>query len=75
MDSHYQTRVFELKAGLEQRIKRAEDIAATFNHFKREVALASEFTKTGRPMSDKLLSQLEARGKCCHSDFFPHCHA
>eukprot|EP00775_Hariotina_reticulata_P011309 gene11309-11459_t len=58
---HYQVSVFEMKAALEGRIRRAEEIAATFAHFKREVSLAAEHSKTGRPVVSKVLDNLEAR--------------
>jgi hypothetical protein len=62
-EASYQSRIFEAKAGLEGRIKRAEDISATFHHFRREVALAAEFTKSGRPLGERQLAQLEAAGE------------
>eukprot|EP00879_Flechtneria_rotunda_P019667 GHRR01020665.1.p1 GENE.GHRR01020665.1~~GHRR01020665.1.p1 ORF type:complete len:373 (+),score=152.65 GHRR01020665.1:60-1178(+) len=59
--AHYQVTVFDMKAALEGRIRRAEEIAATFAHFKREVALAAEHSKTGRPVGEKALAALEAK--------------
>jgi hypothetical protein len=52
----------DMKSALEGRIRRAEDIAAAFAHFKREVCLAAEHSKTGRPVGDKALAALEERG-------------
>lgn len=59
-----QVTVFEMKAALEGRIKRADEIAATFSRFKWEVALAAQHTKTGQPVSAKAVEALEARGEC-----------
>lgn len=58
-----QTRVFDMKSALEGRIQRAEEIANTLTHFKREVALAAEHSKSGRPISEKLLADVEAKGE------------
>lgn len=51
-----------MKSVLEGRIQRAEEVAATLKHFKREVAMAAEHSKSGKPMSEKLLAELEAKG-------------
>lgn len=51
-----------MKSVLEGRIRRAEDIAATFARFKREVCLSAEHSKTGRPVGEKTLQQLEQKG-------------
>ena len=51
-----------MKSTLEERIKRADDIARAYKHFRLEVAKSSEHSKTGRPISDKLLAQLEQEG-------------
>lgn len=61
--SWLQTKVFDMKSALEGRIQRAEEIANTLQHFKREVALAAEHSKTGRPISQKLLADFEAKGE------------
>ena len=55
-----------MKSVLEGRIRRAEDIAATFARFKREVCLSAEHSKTGRPVGEKVLQQLEQKGT--HAD-------
>jgi histone deacetylase 6 len=52
-----------MKSALEGRIQRAEEIANTLKHFKREVALAAEHSKSGRPISEKLLADVEAKGE------------
>lgn len=52
-----------MKSVLEGRIRRAEDIASTFAHFKREVCLAAEYSKTGRPVGEKVLQSLEQKGE------------
>jgi hypothetical protein len=57
-----QATVMDMKSALEGRIRRAEDIAAAFAHFKREVCLAAEHSKTGRPVGEKALAALEERG-------------
>lgn len=76
VDAHYHTTVFDMKAALEERIRRAEDIAAAFKHFKREVALAAEHTKTGKPIPSKQLRQLEMQGMTQSSKLHQHhCHA
>jgi hypothetical protein len=51
-----------MKSALEGRIQRAEEIANTLKHFKREVALAAEHSKSGKGISHKQLADLEARG-------------
>jgi hypothetical protein len=61
-----------MKAALEGRIRRAEEIAATFAHFKREVSLAAEHSKTGRPVSRKVLDNLEAKGEMGTESDRPH---
>lgn len=57
-----QTKVFDMKTALEGRIQRAEEIANTLKHFKQEVALAAEHSKSGKPISQKLLADMEAKG-------------
>lgn len=52
-----------MKSALEGRIQRAEEIANTLKHFKREVALSAEHSKSGKPISQKLLADMEATGK------------
>jgi hypothetical protein len=47
---------------LEARIRRAEEIAGTFADFKRQVALSARFARSGRPLGDAALQQLEQRG-------------
>eukprot|EP00878_Enallax_costatus_P032172 GHUV01035284.1.p1 GENE.GHUV01035284.1~~GHUV01035284.1.p1 ORF type:complete len:447 (+),score=170.33 GHUV01035284.1:36-1376(+) len=59
--AHNQVQIFEMKSVLEGRIRRAEDIAATFARFKREVCLSAEHSKTGRPVGEKVLQQLEQK--------------
>lgn len=59
VESHYQTTIFGMKSTLEERIKRADDIAKAYKHFRLEVAKSSEHSKTGRSISDRLLAQLE----------------
>jgi hypothetical protein len=51
-----------MKSALEGRIQRAEEIANTLKHFKREVAQAAEHSKSGKGISQKQLADLEARG-------------
>lgn len=51
-----------MKTALEGCIQRAEEVAATLQHFKREVALAAEDNKTGRGLPHKTLAELEERG-------------
>lgn len=52
-----------MKSVLEGRIRRAEDIASTFAHFKREVCLAAEYSKTGRPVGERVLQSLQQKGE------------
>ncbi|GFR41474.1 hypothetical protein Agub_g2164 [Astrephomene gubernaculifera] len=59
VESHYQTTIFDMKSTLEERIKRADDISRAYKHFRLEVAKSAEHSKTGRPISEKLLAQLE----------------
>jgi hypothetical protein len=66
-----QATVMDMKSALEGRIRRAEDIAAAFAHFKREVCLAAEHSKTGRPVGEKALAALEERGELQGHDM--HC--
>ena len=51
-----------MKTALEERIQRAEEIANTLKHFKREVALAAEHSKTGKSILQKLLTDMESKG-------------
>ncbi len=51
-----------IQAALEERIARADDVSGAFKHFKKEVARAAEHSKTGQPISAKVLAKLEARG-------------
>jgi hypothetical protein len=50
-----------MKVALEGKIRRAEEIAGAFAEFKRQVALSSRFGRSGRPLSEAALAQLEAR--------------
>jgi len=59
VESHYQSTIFGMKSTLEERIKRADDIAKAYKHFRLEVAKSAEHSKTGRPISERLLAQLE----------------
>ncbi len=63
VEAHYQTNIFDMKSMLEDRIKRADDISKAYKHFKLEVAKSAEHSKTGRPISDRLLSHLEQDGE------------
>lgn len=58
-----QATVLDMKSVLEGHIRRAENIAAAFAHFKREVCLAAEHSKTGRPVGEKVLQAMEATGE------------
>jgi hypothetical protein len=60
-----QTKVHDMKTALEGRIQRAEEIGNTLRHFKREVALAAAHSKTGAPISQKQLADIEAKGEGC----------
>lgn len=60
VEAHYHTTIFDMKSTLEERIKRADDISKAYKHFRLEVAKSAEHSKTSRPISDKLLAQLEA---------------
>mmetsp|Transcript_11580 Transcript_11580/g.20867 ORF Transcript_11580/g.20867 Transcript_11580/m.20867 type:complete len:487 (-) Transcript_11580:445-1905(-) len=60
VESHFQTSIFDMKSVLEERIKRADDIGRAYKQFRLEVARGAEYSKTGRGISDKLLSRLEA---------------
>lgn len=62
VESHYQTTIFDMKSELEERIKRADDISKAYKHFRLEVAKSAEHSKTARPISEKLLAQMEADG-------------
>lgn len=46
----------------QDRIKRADDIAKAYKHFRLEVAKSAEHSKTGRSISEKLLAQMEGEG-------------
>lgn len=59
VEGHYQTNIFDMKSTLEERIKRADDIGKAYKHFRLEVAKSAEHSKTGRPISERLLAQLE----------------
>ena len=59
VEGHYQTIIFDMKSTLEERIKRADDISKAYKHFRLEVAKSAEHSKTCRPISDRLLAQLE----------------
>lgn len=63
VEAHYQTTIFDMKHTLEERIKRADDISKAYKHFRLEVAKSAEHSKTARPISEKLLAQLEADGE------------
>ncbi|GIL43579.1 hypothetical protein Vafri_1283 [Volvox africanus] len=60
VESHYQTTIFDMKSELEERIKRADDISKAYKHFRLEVAKSAEHSKTSRPISEKLLAQMES---------------
>ena len=45
-----------LQATLEEKLKKSEELQATFRHFLTEVAKAAENSKTGRPIPHKLLA-------------------
>jgi hypothetical protein len=60
--AHYGSTVFDLKLALEDRIRRAEEIAGAFADFKRQVALAARFGRSGRMLGEGALQQLEERG-------------
>ena len=57
-----QARVFSLKTDLEARIRRADDITSAFAHFKHEICLIAEHSKTGKTVNNKVLAALEERG-------------
>lgn len=59
VEGHYQSTIFDMKSMLEERIKRADDISKAYKHFKLEVAKSAEHSKTGRPISERLLGQME----------------
>lgn len=63
VENHYQTTVFDMKSTLEDRIKRADDISKAYKHFRLEVAKSAEHSKTGRPISERLLAHLEREGE------------
>jgi hypothetical protein len=58
LEAGYQAQLFEMKAMLAERIQRADDISRAYHHFKMEVAKSAEHSKTGKPISQKLLAQL-----------------
>ena len=62
MENHYQTTIFDMKSNLEERIKRADNVARAYKHFRVEVARSSEHSKTGRNISDRLLALMEQEG-------------
>lgn len=45
-----------LQATLEEKLKKSEELQATFRHFLTEVAKAAENSKTGRPIPHKVLA-------------------
>jgi histone deacetylase 6 len=55
--------VFDMKSSLEERIKRADDISKAYKHFRTEVAKSAEHSKTARPISDRLINQMEREGR------------
>ncbi len=54
--------MFSLKTDLEARIRRADDITSAFAHFKHEICLIAEHSKTGKTVNNKVLAALEERG-------------
>ncbi|KAI8467887.1 MAG: hypothetical protein J3K34DRAFT_428922 [Monoraphidium minutum] len=58
-EAHYGSTVFDMKVKLEARIRRAEEIAGALSDFKRQVALGSRFSRSGRPLGDAALAALE----------------
>lgn len=45
-----------LQATLEEKLKKSEELRATFHHFLTEIAKSAENSKTGRPMPHKVLT-------------------
>ncbi|DBA66193.1 hypothetical protein WJX79_009707 [Trebouxia sp. C0005] len=54
--NHFLSQTMSLKATLEEKLKKSEELRSTFHHFLTEVAKAAENSKTGRPIPHKVLS-------------------
>ena len=56
---HYDTLLMETRTTLEERVAKTKAIREAFSGFKREVALASENSRTGRPIPSKVVKAFE----------------
>lgn len=56
---HYDTLLMETRSTLDERVSKAKAIRDAFNGFKREVALASENSRTGRPIPGKVVKAFD----------------
>ncbi|KAL3147376.1 hypothetical protein ABBQ32_002856 [Trebouxia sp. C0010 RCD-2024] len=56
IQNHFASQTMSLKATLEEKLKKSEELRATFHHFLTEIAKSAENSKTGRPLPHKVLS-------------------
>mmetsp|Transcript_23290 Transcript_23290/g.28144 ORF Transcript_23290/g.28144 Transcript_23290/m.28144 type:complete len:462 (+) Transcript_23290:103-1488(+) len=54
---HFETQTFDMKARLEERMTRANDIRSAFRNFKLEVARSSENSRTGKPIPERIIQE------------------
>lgn len=54
---HFETQTFDMKARLEERMTRANDIRSAFRNFKLEVARSSENSRTGKPIPERVIQE------------------
>eukprot|EP00854_Cymbomonas_tetramitiformis_P006841 gene6841-8171_t len=54
---HFETQTFDMKARLEERMTRANDIRNAFRNFKLEVARSSENSRTGKPIPERVIQE------------------
>mmetsp|Transcript_7815 Transcript_7815/g.14795 ORF Transcript_7815/g.14795 Transcript_7815/m.14795 type:complete len:500 (+) Transcript_7815:235-1734(+) len=57
ISTHFETQTFDMKARLEERMTRAEDIRKAFRVFQLEVARSSENSRTGNPIPEKIIQE------------------
>ena len=53
MHTYYDSTVQEMKSKYNEKWSKANEIRDSFSQFKREIAKASENSKTGKPLSEK----------------------
>ena len=62
MTPHYETQTFDMKARLEERMTRAQDIRKAFRTFQLEVARSSENSRTGKPIPERIIQVTRSAG-------------